>query len=528
MSFRTAAFIVLFALSVSAVALPVELCAQEPSDRTIEKEGTLSAADTRRKIILTVHRVVELLLRSNTDVKKALLEYRSASHGLLMYEARYDPLVAGSVEYAHGRNPDPTVAMTQGQSSDSVRYQIGLQKGFNTGTTLNAGVTGSVQKITGAGLPVTDVTTYLMDKNLGGMRYQTGVTVQLTQELLRNSFGMSERLSSKKLAASARAAKEGIRMKLAALLADAVVGYWNVAIAEENLRTSREGLTNTEAIRDLIGRKARLGLAEGDEVLDWDSRVLQGRNSRDRADKLLFDARLTMMRTLNLDPSLEIEVGATFREDPPSVKVEEALHDAFTMRSDWKAIQALIAAAEAEYRIAESEALPSLRLKAAAGSVDVDRRSYPGTLNNVNPVFSTGMEMTYPLGNSAAETRLKEARLSLSREKLNAQALEKQIRDEVVSAVKQCETDYEIFRRTRRAREYAVAYYQQVLAKFRQGRYSVLQLKLALDAYLTARYAELQSLVAYNVSLLRRDVVRNTVFRDLGIDIDGVLRMLDE
>ncbi|MCP4136574.1 MAG: hypothetical protein GY754_36730, partial [bacterium] len=86
---------------------------------------------------------------------------------------------------------------------------------------------------------------------------------------------------------------------------------------------------------------------------------------------------------------------------------------------------------------------------------------------------------------------------------------------------------YKIYDQTKKSRRYAQNYYGQVLQKFKRGRYSAVQLKLALDAYIQARYAELKSLVDYNIALIRRDFSRNIIFENLGIDIDGILKRIE-
>ncbi|RPI92044.1 MAG: TolC family protein, partial [Spirochaetales bacterium] len=163
------------------------------------------------------------------------------------------------------------------------------------------------------------------------------------------------------------------------------------------------------------------------------------------------------------------------------------------------------------------------KINLGAGTVDYNADSYGKTFNDVNRQYSAGFEVTYPLGNSEADSRMRNARVSYQKAALDLQKLEKEVRDEVDSAVKQCEVLYRVYVQTREAREYQMNYYNGVLRKFGQGRYSAIQLKLALDGYIQTRQAELKSLVDYNVSLLQRDLARNVIFENYGIDLDSVL-----
>jgi outer membrane protein TolC len=398
-------------------------------------------------------------------------------------------------------------------------YYAGVQRRFSTGTTLSAGVTGIHQNTPSMAVgPGTSV---------GGDFYQTGVRVELTQDLLKNSFGVSERLTEQTIANAQRMNKQLLKMKLSGLVVDAVVGYWNVVIAEELLQTSEASLKSTMEIRNLIVQKLPLGLAESEDVQDWNGKVLQSRNGNEQAKKLLFDSKLTVARVLNLEQGTEFEFITRFKTEAPDITYEQALKDAFDNRIDWNNQKLLVQNAELEYRIASNTLLPSLKLKAAAGSQDYDRAAYASTLDNINREYSVGLEFMYPLGDSGGTARMQQARLAYMKAQVDTEALELQIRDEIKIIVNHCEVSYKIYQQTKAAREYAQNYYFQVLNKFRRGRYSAIQLKMALDGYTQARYAELQSLIGYNITLLRREFSRNVIFENMGVDIDTILKQIE-
>jgi hypothetical protein len=50
---------------------------------------------------------------------------------------------------------------------------------------------------------------------------------------------------------------------------------------------------------------------------------------------------------------------------------------------------------------------------------------------------------------------------------------------------------------------------------------------MAMDSFAQAKMLEIQSLIEYNVTLLRRDFSRNTVFENYNIDVDGILKRID-
>jgi len=468
-------------------------------------------------IKLNIKKTIEYLLRNSYDVKKVLLEYRGMSSGLLMFQSKFDTYLFGSLGYSKMNTYNYFSGSSQ--ENDIKNFAGGFSKSFSTGTTLKTSILGMHQGSEKFYLPSSPIA-------LGGGYYQTNINFELAQELLKNCFGINDRMTEQKLANITNMGKKGIRMKLAGLIVDALIGYWNIAIAKESIITSEKSLQSTVKIRNIISRNMRLGLSEKEDILDWNGKVLANKNGLELAKKFLFDARLNVLRKLNLDSNLEIEIGKSFQTDPPGVKYEQALKDAFIRRVDWNNQKIAIKNSELEYKIASNMLLPSLKLKAGAGN-NVFDKSHLETMKKLKSEYSVGMEVTYPLGNRGAEARMRDARLNLKKEEVNIKSLEKKIKDELVSLVNECEVNYRVYVQTKKSREYAQNYYRQVLKKFSRGRYNSLKLKFALDGYIMSRNSELKSLVGYNISLLRRDFARNVIFEKYDIDIDSILKRLE-
>ncbi len=509
---------------------PLETTAQEKGKGSEPKKagdagikGGKGLADEIRKskkLQLTLEKVVQYLLKQNFDVQKAVLDYKGSYSDLKRYQSRYDSNLYGKANYSRYESP-PENPQSKFQGSEIIKhtYEVGAARQFSTGTKIQVGVNSLYQNVKGAEINMGPLGTI----NMGGAGYQSGVLVTLSQEILKNSFGLADRLSEKKIENAAEIKKRLVKQYLSNLLVEALIGYWNVSVAEENLTTTRVGLDSTKEIRDLMVRKLRLGLSEREDLLDWNSKVLLNQNYYDQAGKNLYDARLAVLRTLNLDSKTDFEIGKTFQTTPPDVSFERALKDAYAKRVDLINQKTLLKNAELEYRIASNTEMPSMKLNMSAGNTDYSVEGYSKTFNDVNKQWSVGVEVNYPLGNTEADVRMHDAKLSYERTRLEMKDMEKRIRDEVDSIVKQCDVSYAMYKQTKKSAEFARNYYYQVLAKFRRGRYSAVQLKLALDSYIQMRQSELKSLVDYNIVLLRRDLSRNVIFENFGINVEDIL-----
>ncbi len=481
-----------------------------------QMEEGKSLKDQKKEVRLTAPKVIEYLLRNNYDVKRALLDYKSTGTGLLRFRSAFDYKLYGTGDYSRAENNNGNNPTLSAKSYSNINGTAGISNYMRSGTTISAGLSASrphYEQVTGTG------------ENLS--LYQSGVNISLSQELLKNSFGLSDRLTEQKIANTRRMTRDSIRSRLAGLLADALIGYWNIAIAEENLKTAEVSLKSTVNIRNLIIRKSRLGLSEKEEILDWNGKVLEAQSRREQAEKLLFDARLGIIRTLNLESGIDLIVGKTFKTTAPEVTYEQSLRDAFLKRTDWNNQKIAMKNAGIDYRISSNGELPSLKLKAGYGNNTYDTEGYAGTVSELNPEYSLGFEFNYPLNSRSAEADMRDARIGLQTRQIEMKNLESEIRDDVLSRVKQCSVDYSVYVRTSKTKDYALGYYNQVYNKFRRGRYSALELKAALDSYILSRQAELKSLVDYNISLLRRDLARNVIFDNYGIDIDSILKRVE-
>ncbi len=491
------------------------------ADINKNKEESFNESVKKNKLLkLNVNTLVDYLLKNNYDVKKALLDYKGANSPLLQYQAKYDFIAIANGGFSHTENPNAATQTLQGKTTEVGNYMFGLQKNFSTGTTVGVNMNGYYQD-------VAPKTTFPGFGTFGGLGYQTGFKVDLAQELIKNAFGINDRLTEQSLKNITFMNKQMVKMKLTAMLVDFIIGYWNIAIAEEFLNTNRVIYNGTVDIRNLMQRKAAVGLAEAEEAYDWNSRTLAAKNNLDKSEKSLFDARLNILRSLNLDTDINIEVGRTFNTEEPTIKYEQAVKDAFIKRIDWNNQKVVLHNANLDLRIAANMNLPSLKLKASAGIKDYDAASYANTFDSFVTDYSASLELTYPIGDTGAYVKLRDAKLNYQKQYITVKGMEQNIRDEVVSIVKQCDVSYQVFQQTKQSRDYAQNYYYQVLAKFKKGKYNSVQLKMAMDSFAQSKMFEIQSLIDYNISLLRRDFSRNTVFENYNIDVDGILKRID-
>ncbi len=493
------------------------------NENDTRKEDNIDKQSGKDEILkLDLEKVLNLVIKNNLDVKKALLDYKASTVELNKYQSKFSYNLFLKPNYSSAESsPDNPSAMFSGTKTNRFNVDTGVSRKLRTGTDITVGISNLYQNISGAEIASNSGTL-----DLGGKGYQTGLAVSIRQDILKNIFGINDRLTEKIIDNAGKMQKQVVKLYLANLLVEALIGYWNVMVAEENLKTVKSTLESTIKIRNLIKRKQSLGLSEKEELLDWDSKVLQGRNTVELAEKNLYDAKRAVLRTLDLEETTAFDIVKNFKTTEPIVSLEHAIKDAFLKRVDLVNKKTLLKNSEFECEIASNNLDPSLTLNLSAGNVDYSTHYFSSTFNDINKQWSVGFEMKYPLGNKEAKTKLKEAMLNHKKNQIDLKKLEKEIRDEVDSLVKQCDVMFSVYQKTMKSKDYSRRYYTQVLKKFKQGRYDAVTLKLALDNYTSLSHQELKSLVDYNITLLRRDLSRNVIFENYNIDIDSILNKL--
>ena len=221
-----------------ALAFPAAMRAQDkPAGPAGKEDGIKEQLQKDEKLRLTLDRVLQYLLTRNLDVQKALLDYRGADSELRKYRALYDTKLYGKGAYSVTENsPDNPSTMFSGKEITAKTFETGISKYFNSGTSVSLSLNGLYQNVTGAGIPMTPIT-------LGGEGYQSTFMVKVSQELLKNSFGVRDRLTERMIENAAEMNRRAVKQYLSTLLVEALAGYWNVAVAEEALNTSKISLS---------------------------------------------------------------------------------------------------------------------------------------------------------------------------------------------------------------------------------------------------------------------------------------------
>lgn len=479
---------------------------------------------------LTMEETIKLVLQNNNTVRLQQLEIVKADTDLLKEEAKYTPKVDFKAQ--NYQKTDKTLPSTvfSGTKISQNTYTAGIEKLFESGTFFR--LEGSDTRFdSNAGEGATALSNSLLSRLAQPPVHTGAVSIQLQQELLKNSFGYSQRRLSEIARKQSLLKREQLEYQLTGLVVQTMINYWNLAIAEQEVTTSRLLLNNTTNIRNITAQKLNIGLAEGFELNQWNALVSSAEIQVEAAELNRNTMRRDLLRTMNLDPNLKL-TGATdlIDELPADIDIKKDTEYALQHRPDLKAIDKQMEIARLSTELADNNLLPTMRIGGKYSSRDWGRHGT--TAFNAVPDGSypeTGVEfyMQYPLWDEGAKVDARNARITLKQLTIQKAEITRQVMDEVVQGHDQIRVSFQALQKARNALRQTEAFYLGLVNGYQRGRFTAVAVKNALDSLVQARQALTRASIQYNISLVRYDMIRNRIFPKYNIDIDDVIYKME-
>ncbi|HBS06914.1 MAG TPA: hypothetical protein DEA96_18230 [Leptospiraceae bacterium] len=480
---------------------------------------------------LSMKQTIQLVLNNNTSVRIQQLEILKSDTELLKDESQYTPKVDFSFQSYVNKQKQTPSTIFQGTKTNQDTYTAGIEKLFRSGTYFR--LEGSDTRLdTNAGEGTAAQSNPLLSQLAQPPLHTGAVKILLQQELLKNAFGYNQSRLTDIRRKQALIERERLEFELAQLTVSAMVDYWTLAIAEKEVDTSRDLLQNAAYIRGITAQKTGLGLAEPFEVNQWNAVVAQARARLQQAELDRDTKRSDLLRVLNLNPNLQL-TGATelIEAAPPEVDLQEDIQNALATRPDIRIIRRQLEISRLSEDIAENNLLPSITLGGSYASKDVARYSgsaFDAVPQGKYPEYSIQFKIEYPLWDEGARVDARNARINRRQLQLQEEQISRQVADDIRQSREQIKVAYRSVQEARVALANTQAFYNGLVRRYRQGRFSADAVKNALDALVQSRQALTRALINYNISLIRYDLARNAVFTKYEINIDEVIDRLRE
>jgi hypothetical protein len=512
--------------SVAACFLVASVCAasaQDVSKKTpppnTDKKMRIELAEEPAMVLgsmkITLGQAMEWAVKQNYDLLSESYDVAMVDTQYNQFLKKFAPVLSAEVGGGYSSFV-PGNRSFYGENALSASGGASIYKNFSSGTTVVAGLKHQYVDI--------DKGDSMLSTMSGPANaHKPMVFVSVHQELLKNSFGYTDRKVEEILKNSMVMKKEGMVFMLSLVVVQVVGEYWNTVMAKIAFENAELQVKETRKVRDITARNAAYGLAD-DFTLRGYNAMLAGAEAKLTMTRQKYrEALRSFLTTINVDENMEVTGTAVFSNRYPPINVEEALKTAYTKRADYRIAVMGLETAKLGLDVAKNNSLPSLSAE-INGALNSEHKKADGAYMQIGKFLFPGVEgklnLQYPLCDKEVYTQERNARFKVKQAEIQLQKSKRSVKDDIMNATDEIDTNYRAYQKMVEMRKQSELCYQGMMRDLALGRLSSAVVKNALDGMVQSREAELGALVLYNISLLKFDVARNVLFEKYGIDVD--------
>jgi outer membrane protein TolC len=359
--------------------------------------------------------------------------------------------------------------------------------------------------------------------------YTSNLTATYTQPLLRNFKIDSTRASIDTTKISRSVAEQGLQSTIATTEANVRDAYWDLVAAVRAVAVARQSLSLATKLVEDNRQRVEIGTMAPLDVVQAQSEEASRRQILVQAQATRRTAELALKQLIvsgTSDPLWNATITPVDQPifAPQPIDIEASVRQALDQRIDLQQAREQLESNNISLKNLSNQTLPQLDLQATyqlAGrggtSIQYDQAiggqrigtipgGYIDALKNIAnwdaPTWNVGVNLSYPLGQSAARANAARARIQLEQSQTQLKQLQLQVATEVTNLALQVSSNAESVQAAAAARELAQKQLDAEESKFEVGlstNYMVVQAQRDLA---NAQVTELQANTAYQKSLV--------------------------
>jgi outer membrane protein len=484
-----------------------------------------SPASTPSALRLTVEDAVKMAVDQNVDLRAARLDPQISDTRVAAAAGAFKPSLTSSVQQSNQLQPPASFLIPTATRTDVATSSAGVTQRipwFGTSYAVSWNATH------------TDSNSFLNSFN---PLLQSGLSFTVSQPLLRDLFVDASRQQLATSRVNRDIAHARLREMLVRTTADVKAAYWNLVSAHANVEARRSALTLAEELARVNKAKVDVGQSPPLDLVSAQAEVASDQEQLIIAETAVKQAE-DQLRLLIFDPT-QREVWHTALDliDSPPVgmaplDLESAVTNALSGRADLVRARKDIENAQTGVRFANNQKLPDVRLNASyqasgLGGTQVLRTGgFPGTivgpgsvtdfssvLNQLfgrdYPTWSVGVNVSYPLGESAEQANAARAALERAQAGERLKSDEGRVIQQVRDAGWKVEMNAKRIETARAARELAEQRLDAERKRFEVGMSTSFLVIQAQRDLAQAKTNELGSVLAYDLALVDFDALQS-------------------
>lgn len=373
---------------------------------------------------LTLKEAIRMAVERNLDIRAELYTPAQYEADINRYRSIYDPFLTLQTSYT---DFNKAMAASSGQvlTLDSSISQLFWTGGTAALTFNNEHTKGNV----------------LSSSN----GWQTGLGARISQPLLKNAGRDATEIAINISRYSKFASLERFNARLLSTVAQVRTEYYKLHSLREERDVKKMSLELAQKILSDTQARVKAGVLPAMEVLNAEFGAVTREKELIDAERAVRDQVDILRLLLQMDSSAnDIQTVDLPPRDRFFAIESEAIQKALD-RPDIREQKRNLELNELQTRNLSQKTRPDLALVASAQLTGKDSE-YHQNLNQVltfdYPVWSVGLNFSYPLGNREAENELRKSRLKMEQISLQLRSLEENSANEVRSAIRAIESGY--------------------------------------------------------------------------------------
>ena len=470
----------------------------------------ISVANANEPLSLTLQETIETVLKNNISISVQSYNSKINEQFIFEKEADFDPTV--DFEFTVGEETRQSASTLADSKTRDLDYDwdFSVSQKFVTGGDYELTMDNNKNQSSSSRTSLNPI-------------YSSDLALTVTQPLLKD-FGID--LNKREIYIAKNDQKisdHQFTEKVIATIAETENIYWDLVFSIEDLKVKETSLQRARDLEKQVKAQVDVGTLAELEILQAKSNVASREERLLNAQNLIDDNGDNLKSILNFSFDSEEGLKEIIPADSPVFEpgaensLEEALKTALIHRPDLLAKKMELENRNIEAKYNENQTLPtldlvgSLGLNGLSGDSSTKNGSYDSALSEA---FSTdfrlwqfGINLSYPLGNRAAKSKLAIKRLEVAQLLLNIKDLEKTIVVEVREAHRQIKTDIKRVKATRVARKLAEEKLNAEEKKFKVGLSTSFNVLAFQEDLAEEQSNEIKAVIDYNKSLTRLNQV---------------------
>ncbi len=499
------------------------------------------AADARPTVPLTLDDAVKLALERNLDIAVQRLNPSTFDYSIANIQATYRPSLTSQI--SHLSNTNPSTQTISGAAAGT---------GIEQGTTIyNGGITQNIRWGGGSFLAQLNnnkqTTTSLTA--LFNPAFNTNWAAQYTQPLLRNFKidNTRQQLAITKL--NQDISEIQLQASIINIVSNVRNAYWDLLFATQAVDVAKRSVELAERLVRDNQTRVEIGTMAPIDVVQAQSQAATQRQNLAVAEGTRRTNELSLKRLIvagTQDPNWNAQIEPADQPEfaPQPIDIAAAVRRALENRTDLQQARKNLQVNDTTLKFLNNQTLPQADLVARYGLVGQGGTQYITSGSGVNrivtgeipggfgdalsslfnrnfPTWTMQLNVTYPIGTSAADATVARARVQVNQVEAQLKQIELQIATDVTNAATNVQNGVERVQATQAAREFAERTLEAEQSKFEVGmstNYFVVQAQRDLA---TAQNNELQAVLAYRKALVELERLQQTSLSTSNITILG-------